>query len=172
MLGPPFVTGKPCFSGFGLSPPRTPRKRGFGPKKWGSGGVLGDPPWGSFFGVPGVVFSGSGGPRGRGWGSPKTGVPGVQKSGIRGPPGGGPKIGFFRFGIDFSDFGGPGGHFGGNPGFWPKVGVVPKSSDFWTPTLIGVRIDFFQVFRKTPVLGVGPPIWRKSGRGTLTSEKK
>ena len=157
MLGPPPVTGKPLFLGFCPIPPQDPPKTGFWTQKVGFRGVLGDPPWGSFFGVPGVVFSGPGGPRGRGWGSPKTGVPGVQKSGIRGVPRGGPKIGFFRSRTTFWDFWGPGGYFGENPGFWPKVGVVPKSSDFWTPTLIGVRIDFFAIFRKTPVLGVMTP---------------
>jgi hypothetical protein len=136
-VDPPFVTGKACFLSFGLPPPRTPRKRGFGPEKWGSGGVLGTPSGGSFFGVPGVVFLGSGGspgvPPSGGWGSPKTGVPGVQNRGSGGSPGGGPKNVFFWSAVIFSVFGGPGGTFRENPGFWPKVGGGPKKFDFLDP---------------------------------------
>jgi len=169
MLGPPFVTGKPCFSGFALSPPQDPPKTGFRTQKVGFRGVLGDPPWGSFFGVPGVVFSGSGGPRGRGWGSPKTGVPGVQKSGIRGVPRGWSENRFFSVPNNFLGFWGSRGVFWGNPRFLAKSGGRPPKvaiSDFRGSE------PFFSVFRKTPVFGVGPPDLAKSGRGTRRSEKK
>ena len=118
---------------------------------WGSGG--------RFFGFRGSPGSGVGVPQNRGSGGPKIGGPG-------GPPGVVRKSVFFGSEQLFGFSGSRGGILRKTPVFGQKVGVIPKSPDFWTPTLIGVRIDFFRVFRKTPVLGVVTPDLAKKWCGT------
>ena len=108
---------------------------------WGSGG--------RFFGFRGSPGSGVGVPQNRG--------SGVQKSGIRGVPRGWSENRFFSVRIDFLGFGGPGGHFEENPGFWPKVGGGPEKSRFLDPHLDRGPDRLFSGFSENPGFGGGDP---------------